>query len=69
LKRVVFVCSQNRLRSPKAEQETMADFDFTHPEAQAKINERFGNQLPQDERVVSPAAIFNAQELVTVHEN
>jgi hypothetical protein len=51
------------------ELETMADFDLSHPTIQAKVKERFGERVPLDEVVVSPAAIFSADNLVTVYEN
>jgi len=51
------------------ELETMATFDLSHPTIAAKVNERFGDRLPLDEVVVSPAAIFRAANLETVYEN
>jgi len=33
------------------------------------VKERYGGRLPLDEVVVSPVAIFNAADLVTVYEN
>jgi hypothetical protein len=50
-------------------QETIADFDLSHPAVQAKVKERYGDQVPLDEVVVSPVAIFNATDLMTVYEN
>ena len=51
------------------EQQTIADFDLSHPAVQAKVKERYGDQVPLDEVVVSPIAIFNATELITVYEH
>jgi hypothetical protein len=51
------------------EQQTIADFDLAHPAVQAKVKERYGDQVPLDEVVVSPVAIFNATDLITVYEN
>jgi hypothetical protein len=51
------------------EQQRMSDFDLSHPAVQAKIKERYGDRIPLNEMVVSPAAIFNAAELLTVFEN
>lgn len=51
------------------EQQTIADFDLSHPAVQAKISERYGDRVPLNEVVVSPVAIFNAPSLVTVYEN
>jgi hypothetical protein len=49
--------------------ETIADFDLTHPAIQAKVHERFGDNVPLNEVVVSPAAMFGASILETVFEN
>jgi hypothetical protein len=51
------------------ERQTIADFDLSHPAVQAKIQERYGDRIPLDEIVVSPAAIFDAALLETVYEN
>ena len=50
------------------DQQTIADFDLTHPAVQAKLRERFGDRIPRDEVVVSPVAIFDAPQLETVYE-
>ncbi|WP_332874900.1 YiiX family permuted papain-like enzyme [Hymenobacter psoromatis] len=44
----------------------LRDFDLTNPAVQAKLHERYGDQLPLDEPVISPASVFNSAELVTV---
>jgi hypothetical protein len=51
------------------ERETIADFDLSHPAVQEKVRERFGDHVPLDEVVVSPAAIFDAAMLETVYKN
>jgi hypothetical protein len=33
------------------------------------MKERYGNNVPMDEKVISPAAMFNSSLLVTVEEN
>ena len=48
--------------------QTMAEFDLSDPVVQATIRQRFGDALPKDETVISPAAIFNSNLLVTVHK-
>jgi hypothetical protein len=48
--------------------QTIADFDLSHPAVQAKVKERYGDRIPLDEVVVSPAAIFDAANLETVYE-
>ena len=51
------------------QQQTMGDFDLSHPTVQAKVKERYGDRIPLEELVVSPVAIFDAVNLVTVYEN
>jgi hypothetical protein len=51
------------------EQQAIAAFDLSHPAVQATVEERYGDQVPLNEVVVSPVAIFNATELFTVYEN
>lgn len=51
------------------ERQTIADFDLSHPTVQAKVKERYGDRVPLDEIVVSPAAIFDAASLETVYDN
>ncbi|MFC1572336.1 YiiX family permuted papain-like enzyme [Candidatus Eisenbacteria bacterium] len=48
--------------------QTISEFDLSDPVVQAKIRERWGDQLPMDELVVSPATIFDSDRLVTVYE-
>jgi hypothetical protein len=51
------------------ERQTIADFDLSHPTVQAKVQERYGDRIPLDEVVISPAAIFDAANVETVYEN
>ncbi|ANM32243.1 hypothetical protein ABI59_13150 [Acidobacteria bacterium Mor1] len=48
---------------------TFADFDVSHPAVAAKVRERFGDALPLEEPVISPAAMFDAPQLETVFRN
>ena len=48
--------------------QTMAEFDLSDPVVQKEIRERFGDSVPKDETVVSPAAIFASKLLITVHK-
>lgn len=48
---------------------TMRDFDLSHPIVKAKVQERFGNEVPLDETVISPAAMFASPTLETVYMN
>jgi len=44
----------------------LKDFDLTHPIVKAKLEERYGEKIPYDEMVISPAAIFDSELLETV---
>ncbi|HEX8425042.1 YiiX family permuted papain-like enzyme [Hymenobacter sp.] len=46
--------------------ETLREFDLSHPAVQAKLKERYGNQIPLNEKVISPVRMFESQELVEV---
>jgi hypothetical protein len=48
--------------------QTIADFDLSNPAVQAKVRERYGDHVPLDEVVISPAAIFDAPDLETVYQ-
>jgi uncharacterized protein YycO len=51
----------------KAEQ--LRDFDLSPAAVQAKMKERYGDKIPLDETVISPAAIFESDLLLTVASN
>jgi len=44
----------------------LRDFDLGAPAVRAKLRERYGEHLPLDEPVISPAAVFDSPELITV---
>ena len=48
--------------------EQLSDFDLTNDIVKAKMKERYGNNIPMDEKVISPAAMFSSDKLVTVEE-
>lgn len=50
------------------ELQKLKDFDLSHPAVQKKLKERYGNDIPYEEPVVSPASLFNDQDLVTIIE-
>jgi uncharacterized protein YycO len=47
----------------------LKDFDLSSPVVKNKLKERYGNNIPLDESVISPAAIFNSEKLITVKSN
>jgi uncharacterized protein YycO len=49
--------------------EKLKDFDITNNEVKKKLKERYGNKIPLNETVISPAAIFNSNLLYTVISN
>jgi len=44
----------------------LREFDLSDPEVQRPMRERYGADLPLDEVVISPAAMFDARNVVTV---
>jgi uncharacterized protein YycO len=44
----------------------LREFDLTDPAVKAKMRERYGTDIPLDERVISPAAMFESGLLQTV---
>ena len=49
--------------------EKLSDFDLTNELVKKKIKERYGDKIPMDEIVISPAAIFDSELLMTVKTN
>lgn len=49
--------------------EKLKDFDLSSAEVKSKLKERYGNQIPLEETVISPASIFNSDLLTTVASN
>lgn len=47
----------------------LKEFDLSHPAVKQKLRERYGNNIPIYERVISPAAIFESDLLFTVTSN
>ena len=44
----------------------LREFDLTHPAVRSKMRERYGNRIPADQPVISPAAMFDSTLLVEV---
>jgi len=47
----------------------LKDFDLTNPVVQSKLKERYGNNIPKDEKVISPVELYNSELLYTVIED
>ena len=46
----------------------LRSFDLTHPVVKAKLEERYGKNIPLDEPVIAPQGIFDSDLLKTVYE-
>ncbi|WP_291870432.1 YiiX family permuted papain-like enzyme [Maribacter sp.] len=51
------------------ELEKLSDFDLSNKIVKQKMKERYGKNIPLNEKVISPAAMFNSKNLVTIHED
>jgi len=49
--------------------ERFSDFNLTDPVVAAKLRERFGDEVPEQEVVISPSGVFDSHLLVTVSAN
>lgn len=47
----------------------LKDFDLSNAIVQEKMKQRYGNQVPMNEKVISPAQMFDSENLFTVLEN
>ena len=47
----------------------LEEFDLTNNVVRKKLNERYGEKIPLNEIVISPAAIFESELLITVKSN
>ena len=44
----------------------LESFDLTHETVKAKMKERYGDNIPLDEIVISPAQMFDSELLITI---
>lgn len=49
--------------------EKLGDFNLTDNAVSLKLKERYGDNIPKDELVISPASMFESDKLVTVFKN
>jgi hypothetical protein len=49
------------------ELETLQDFDLTNEAVTEKLRERYGNNIPKNELVISPASMFKSEKLQTIY--
>ena len=50
------------------ELEKLSSFNLDEPAVKQKLKERYGNDIPMDEQVISPASIFESDLLMIVVE-
>ena len=48
--------------------EQLSDFHLSNDIVKAKMKERYGENIPLNEKVISPAAMFNSDKLITIEE-
>ena len=51
------------------ELERLSEFDLSNKIVNQKMRERYGNDIPMNEKVISPAKMFNSDKLKTVIKN
>jgi uncharacterized protein YycO len=51
------------------ELEKLGDFNLTNKAVKQKLMERYGDKIPKDELVISPAAMFDSEKLETIYSN
>ena len=51
------------------ELEELSNFDLSDEIVQQKMKERYGDNIPKGEKVISPAAMFNSDKLTTIKQN
>jgi hypothetical protein len=47
----------------------LKDFDLSSPDVKKIMEKRYGNEIPLNEDVISPASMFNSSLLKTVFKN
>lgn len=51
------------------EAQKLKDFDLSKEQVKKKLSERFGKNIPFNETVISPSAIFESNALITIYTN
>lgn len=47
----------------------LAEYNLSHPEVKKIMTQRYGDDLPLEELMISPGAMYNSKELVTIYEH
>lgn len=48
--------------------ERLSDFDLSHQIVKSKMKERYGDNIPMNEKVISPAEMFDSDQLILIEE-
>lgn len=51
------------------ELEKLGDFNLTDKAVKEKLKERYGDNIPKDELVISPSSMFESDKLITIFKN
>ena len=46
----------------------LSDFDLSNKVVRNKMKQRYGDNIPMDEKVISPAEMFDSEKLITIEE-
>lgn len=63
---VVWKIYYEALRLELGERKPLKDYDLSHPIVKATMQERYGDDIPEDELMISPGAMFDSHLLETV---
>lgn len=66
---LVYKIYKNAIEVEVGKLEKIKDFDLTSPIVKQKMAERYGNNIPLNETVISPKSIFDSDLLFTVYAN
>lgn len=66
---LVWKMYKNAANIELGELQELGDFDLSDPLVKAKLTERYGENIPLNEKVISPSAIYNSDLLETIFEN
>jgi uncharacterized protein YycO len=63
---LVWKVYQKILKIELGKLQQLSDFDLNHPAVKKKMIERYGENIPLNESVISPKAVFESDELIEV---
>ncbi|WP_107038753.1 YiiX family permuted papain-like enzyme [Brumimicrobium mesophilum] len=66
---LVWKIYKNALGIEIGQLQKLSEFDLSNKVVKDKMKERYGNNIPLNEKVISPAAMFESELLVVVEDN